>query len=212
MWRLSGAVALALLTAACSAADEPDASPPPGATTSAATTPSIPSEPAVTAPGGVELTTQGSDLAVGDHASVSWQPRADVVGVLDVRVTRLERAPIRALAAFGLDRSQRRSSLYYVHGKVENLGGTDLAGADVPLYVLDDRDRLVEATPVGATFGPCASAPLPSPFPTGERVSFCLLYLVPDHGGLDAVSFRPTQDFDPITWTGDVVRWSRKAR
>ena len=211
MWRLSATVALALLTAACSGADEPDASPTPTPTdiTSAA---SPSSETSTAGPSGAELTAQGTELALGDRATVAWAPRADVVGAIDVRVTELERAPIRALSAFGLDRSQSGSSLYYVHGKVENVGEADLAGVDIPLYVLDDSDRLIEATPVDATYEPCASAPLPSPFATGERVSFCLLFLVPDRGDLDAVSFRPTQDFDPITWTGDVVRWSRKAR
>ena len=33
----------------------------------------------------------------------------------------------------------------------------------------------------------------------------CLVYLSPKHGDLTAVSFRPTQDFNPITWTGKVT-------
>ena len=32
----------------------------------------------------------------------------------------------------------------------------------------------------------------------------CLVYLAPERGKLTAVSFRPTQEFDPITWTGKV--------
>jgi hypothetical protein len=201
MWRLSAA-ALVLLTAACTGADRPEASPTPSPSTSAAATPSG-SEAA--GPAGEVLTPPGSGLALGDRAQVSWRPRADVVGVLDVRVDALERAPLKTLAAFSLDRTQRGSSLYYVHGRAANIGASDLAGADIPLYVLDDRDQLIEATPIDAAFDPCASGPLPTPFATGQTVSFCLLYLVPERGALEAVSFRPTQEFDPITWTGDVT-------
>jgi hypothetical protein len=32
----------------------------------------------------------------------------------------------------------------------------------------------------------------------------CLVYFVPDHGRLVAVSFRPSQDFQAITWTGRI--------
>ena len=42
--------------------------------------------------------------------------------------------------------------------------------------------------------------PLPAKFTHGKRTSVCLVYFAPDHGKLAAVSFRPTQDFDAITW------------
>jgi hypothetical protein len=32
----------------------------------------------------------------------------------------------------------------------------------------------------------------------------CLVFLSPKKGDLTAVSFRPTQAFDPITWTGEL--------
>ena len=32
----------------------------------------------------------------------------------------------------------------------------------------------------------------------------CLVFLAPKKGDLTAVSFRPTQDYDPITWTGEL--------
>ena len=34
-----------------------------------------------------------------------------------------------------------------------------------------------------------------------RRLSTCLVYLSPDKGTLDAVSYRPASEFDPITWT-----------
>jgi hypothetical protein len=32
-----------------------------------------------------------------------------------------------------------------------------------------------------------------------------MVYLTPDKGDLNAVSFRPTQEFNPIIWEGKVV-------
>ena len=82
----------------------------------------------------------------------------------------------------------------------------DLSGVDIPLYVLDGRDTLIEATPFEATYKPCPSSRLPRSFTTGRRTGFCLVYLVPGRGALEAVSFRPTQKYDPITWDGKVRR------
>ena len=80
---------------------------------------------------------------------------------------------------------------------VKNVGDTDLAGVSIPLYVVDGRDRLIQATPFAATFKPCPSAPLPKPFKTGAKVDACLVYLVPDRGRLEAVSFRPDPGVRP---------------
>ena len=40
---------------------------------------------------------------------------------------------------------------------------------------------------------------------TGEKTTVCQAYLVPKRGDLKAVSFRPTEDFNPITWVGKVT-------
>jgi hypothetical protein len=37
-------------------------------------------------------------------------------------------------------------------------------------------------------------------------VKVCLVFLAPKKGDLTAVSFRPTQEFDPITWTGELQK------
>ena len=49
-------------------------------------------EPYLPVPDGVELTAQGSPLDVGDKAVVAYEPRQDVVGALEITVTRLEDA------------------------------------------------------------------------------------------------------------------------
>ena len=86
------------------------------------------------------------------------------------------------------------------------------AGRDVPLYIVDGRNRLVEASRFAERFAPCPSTPFPSSFEPGQRLRVCQVYLAPDNGRLTAVSFRPTQDFNPITWRGRVERLGGKGR
>jgi hypothetical protein len=208
------AAALLVTITACSEPDAPSEPASPSVTASAAPSPTAEDRvespdaattaPSLPVPEGVELTAQGSELRVGDTATVAWEPRTNVVGVLEVTVTRLEQVPIKALAAYRLDPVQRKSSLFYVRATVTNAGATNLAGVAVPLYLLDDRNTLIQATPFAAPYRPCPSKPLPKPFAPGDRVRVCLVYLVPEQGRLEAVSFRPTQEYDPITWTGEI--------
>jgi hypothetical protein len=86
------------------------------------------------------------------------------------------------------------------------VGGTDLGGRPVPLYIVDGRNTLIEASGFASTFKPCPSKALPKKFENGDRAKVCLVYLSPRNGDLTAVSFRPTEDFDPIVWTGKLQR------
>jgi hypothetical protein len=154
---------------------------------------------------GVTLTPQGTRLKVGDTARVSWQPNQKTTGVIAVRVTGLLKMPISAFSAWRLNRETRQSTPYFVHAAVRNLGRSDLSHVPVPLYLLDERQALLQASRFQAKFVPCPSRPLPAKFRHGDKASVCLVYFVPRHGKLVAVSFRPTEDFDAITWQGQVV-------
>jgi len=158
--------------------------------------------PYLPVPEGVRLTERGSELQLGERAVVAWRPRPEVVGALGIRVTGVTRTTRKDFAAFRLDRDQRRSTPYYVRATIGNVGRTDLAGVSVPLYVVNDQDTLIQATPFAAAFEPCPSEPFPTPFTPGVSAEVCLVYLVPERGVLTAVSFRPTQEYAPITWTG----------
>ncbi len=85
---------------------------------------------------------------------------------------------------------------------IENVGDTDLGGRPVPLYVVNEDNVLLEATPFASSFKPCPSTPFPEKFGPGDTADVCLVYLAPDKGELVAVSFRPEETFNPITWTG----------
>ena len=92
-----------------------------------------------------------------------------------------------------------------MHAKIRNVGSTDLGGRRPPLYAVDGDNKLIESSTFSSTFKPCPSASFPKTFKTGDTVSSCLVYLAPDKGDLTAVSFRPTEDFDPIIWVGELT-------
>jgi hypothetical protein len=164
--------------------------------------------PYLPVPAGVQLTDQGSELGVGETAVVAWRigsgSAKGEVAVLSLKVRRLQRAPIKALADWQLDAAGRTSSLFYVTVSAENLGETDLGGTRIPLYVASGPTTLVESNAFKTDFTPCPSPALPDTFATGDKATACLVYLVPKHGRLTSVTFRPSAKFNPITWVGEV--------
>ncbi|GAA4369754.1 hypothetical protein [Nocardioides caricicola] len=177
------------------------ADPSPSATVATSATPYLP------VPAGVTLTPPGSQLSVGDAAVVAYEPRQEQVGALDITVTKLETTKIEAFSAWQLSDAQKASTPYYVRATIENVGESDLGGRPVPLYVVNEDDVLLEATPFASSFKPCPSTPFPDPFAPGDTAKVCLVYLAPDRGELEAVSFRPEETFNPITWTGEVEKY-----
>jgi len=186
------------------AADGSSTSTPAG--TSATPQQSAPSSSSAGVVDGVKLTAQGSKLKVGASATVSWQPNQKKTGVIKVSVTKLEKVPISTFSDFRLTGAVRRSTPYFVHATVVNRGKSDLSHVPVPLYLLDGRNTLLQSSTFQALFPPCPSRPLPAKFTRGKKATVCLVYFAPNHGKLVAISFRPTEDFDAITWTGPIAK------
>lgn len=155
-------------------------------------------------PTGIVLTDPGSELGLGEKATIAWRPRQGQVGVLDVKVRKLVRGDMADLAQWQLDAAGRASALYYVTVTVANVGDDDLSGMRIPLHVLNGAGALVESSSFKTTFEPCPSPALPKEFVTGEKTTVCQAYLVPERGDLKAVTFRATDAFNPITWVGEV--------
>lgn len=157
-------------------------------------------------PVGVSLTPQGTSLRVGQRATVAYRPDQRSVGALAITITRLQSTTIRqSFSGWQIPDEARTSAPYFVRARVTNVGSSDLGGRPVPLYALDADDTLVEASRLLGRFTPCSGSVLPSRFAPGASTSVCLIYFVPRKGELAGVSFRPVQDFAPITWTGAVT-------
>lgn len=193
----------AALLAGCSGSDDPDASGSSGSPSGSAS-----ASPYLPVPDGVTLTPQGTHLEVGDPAVVAYEPRQDEIGVLDLTVTKLERTTTKkTFAAWKLTDAQQKSTPYFVRVRVKNLGDSDLGGRRVPLYAVNEDNLLLESTPFASSFEACPSTALPEKFGPGAKTNVCLVYLAPNRGSLEAVSFRPEETFDPIYWTGKVEKY-----
>ncbi len=88
---------------------------------------------------------------------------------------------------------------------VTNVGTGDLSRLGVPLYGVDASNTLIPPATFNNTFVPCPSTPFPQGFTTRKRLVACLVYLVPNGGTLRAVSYRPSQKYAGITWSGTIL-------
>lgn len=190
-----------LALAACSSTAQPKASHSP---VESSTSSSV--SPAVPVPNGVTLTDPGTKLHFGDSAKVAFQPHRGTGTVLRLTVKSARHAARRDFRNFILDDPyKKRARYYYVDVRVANLGKTDVGGSGIPLWGVDGHNTLLPAVSFTTRFKPCASQRLPKRFAPGDTLHTCLVYLSPRHGTLSAVSFRPNQAFNPITWTGQVA-------
>ena len=158
------------------------------------------------ADGGEATPGPGDELGLGETAPLTWQPKADLEGSVDVSVDRLDRASIKDFSAFKLDKAMQQSTPYYVHVKAENTGTTNLSGVDLPLFLDNGSDVLFPSAKITASFKPCPSQPLPKRFTAGKKASLCLVFLAPNKTRLEALAMRPTDDVQPVTWTGKITR------
>lgn len=195
-------LSLALLLTACSGEKEQQDSETPSAETT----------PYLDVPDGTDLTAPGTELSLGDSATVAFPLKQDVVGVVEMAVTRIDRGRVKDLAGFKLDERTRKSTPYYVRVKVTQAGDTKVAGAMPPLYVADGENRLIPATRFTSAFAPCPSRPLPKSLAQGSSATACWVYLLPQDGSLESMSFYPTDGFDPIVWTGKVTSPKKDAK
>ncbi|MFW6775449.1 hypothetical protein ACOACO_14285 [Nocardioides sp. CPCC 205120] len=198
------AVALLLPLAACGGddragtADAPTtADPSPSVATSSATGRAT---DYLEVPAAVELTEPGTRLALGDVATIAWRPAADRVGALAVRVTSVVPAPAGAFDGWLVGGAGVAATPYFVATTVENVGEEDLAGQDVPLYLLRDDAALVPASRFGAEFPACPSTPLPTPFGPGASATQCQVHLAAEGTAVEGLAFQPWDGLEPVVW------------
>src|SRR6476620_11163589 len=118
---MTGLATVLVLAASACAPDDPEASPAP--TPTAAVDPAVGTDP-------------GTDLDLGDEATVVWQPRADLTGVLDVSVDAVAEQDESVFDGW-VSEVMPDARPYFVTVTLANAGEADLAGLDVPLYLRD---------------------------------------------------------------------------
>jgi hypothetical protein len=161
----------------------------------------------VKVPSGVDLTAQGSKLAFGDSAKVIFEPSKNRGSVLQLTVRKVQQGTLKDFTGFILDDAyKKRASYYYASVDVKNVGQSNVGGVPVPLWGVNDTNTLLPAVNFTTSFKKCPSKPLPRAFGPGASLSTCLVYLAPNHGKLVGVSYRPSQEYNPITWTGTIEK------
>jgi hypothetical protein len=210
--RLSAlAVVTALTLAACGGGDDGDADDA-AETPSATPTPSSSSE----APEGEEVTAQvtapGTQLAFGDVATVAHEVKGEGT-LLDITVESAVQGALSDFAGFDLDDPyKKRGHYYYVRVSVENSGKKRFGGVPVPLWGISGENTLLQAVAFKSAFKKCPTEPLPEGFKPGDSFKTCLVYLSPNKGTLEGVSYRPTEEFVPIEWRGNVKMLPEKGK
>ena len=199
------AVAAGLVLSGCSGGgDDPGAEESPSVSNEASASESPTAD--VSVPEGVEVTAQGSDLDFGDSAVVAFEPDQKRSTLLGLTVKSARKGRLDDFKGFILDDPyKRKASYYYVNVSVENVGEGDVGGTPVPLWGVNGENTLLPAVNFTTDFKQCASTPLPKKFEPEASFSTCLVFLAPDKGTMEAVSFRPNQEFDPIRWTGEIT-------
>jgi hypothetical protein len=156
-------------------------------------------------PSGVSLTDQGSALSFGDPATVIFQSTQNRGTILQLRVSSVQKGKLADFKGFILDDSyKRKADYFYAKLTVKNVGEGDVGGVAVPLWGVSASNTLLPAVNFTTTFKACPSKPLPAKFGRGKSLRTCLVYLSPNRGSLQAVSYRPSQAFNPITWKGTI--------
>lgn len=189
------AVAAGLTLSACGGSATPKPKP---------TTPTVSQQTEVPVPSGVTLTDYGTELKFGETATVAYAPNEQRTSILELTVKSASLGSIADLANYALEERTRESTPYYVRVTVKNVGTGDLGRTPIPLYLVDNRNTLIQPSRFTNSYTRCPSLPLPTTFGPQATLSTCLVYLAPDHGTMTGVSFRAVQEFAPILWKGTV--------
>jgi hypothetical protein len=200
----------ALALAGCSGASgdktkKADASASSSSSSSGSSSPSASSTVAV--PDGVDLTKQGSELAFGEPGVVIFESAQGRGSVLQLTVKGVRQGTLSDFKGFILDDAyKQKASYYYAAVQVKNVGEGDVGGVGVPLWGVNAANTLLPAVNFTTGFAKCPTKALPAKFGPGATLDTCLVFLSPDRGSLESVSYRPTQEFDPITWAGTITK------
>jgi hypothetical protein len=158
----------------------------------------------VDVPAGVTLTKAGTALPFGQTATVAYEQNAQRSSVLELTVDSVQKGRIADLGAYQLDATSKKSTPYYAHVRAKNVGTGDLSHAIAPAYAVDSTNALVQAVTFNNSFTKCPSTSLPNGFTAGKSASLCLAYLIPAGRTLVQMSYRPLQQYEPITWKGTI--------
>ncbi|MGB7686208.1 MAG: hypothetical protein WBL45_10565 [Solirubrobacterales bacterium] len=215
----AASLALILGLAACGGSDDSSSSDSSSETSSTPTT--AETTPDSSNSQGGALTPPGTQLKVGEEATLAWVPFSEESATepeegIDVKVTveAIEKGSIDDFANIELEPEEEESTPYYVKFKVEALSGTEPPPEEEPYIAfdaIDDRGQEQSNVTFIGDFETCENTDMPRPFTNGESFEGCLAYLVPGGGSIEKVEWGtgPTEGSDltpyydePVVWEG----------
>jgi hypothetical protein len=201
----------ALVLAGCSDGTAGDGGAGGGAEAATPTpTPTPTPSTTVDVPDGVELTEPGAQLAFGQRATVAHEAGGET-GLLSMRVDSATKGVLEDFGGFELDDPyKKRGSYYYVRVTVANAGEEPIGDVAVPLWGISGDNTLLRAVRFTSAFKKCPTENLPARFKPGDKFKTCLVYLSPNKGSLEGLSYRPSETDVPIEWRGEVTVPSEK--
>jgi hypothetical protein len=166
----------------------------------------------VETPEEVEITEPGTQLRYGQRATVDYKIRKQGT-VLELGVRSAKQGSLKDFAGFNMaDPYQRNANYFYVDVLAKNVGEDPLSKVDVPLWGISGDNTLLPPVRFTSSFKKCVTEPVPKNFRPGKTHRTCLVFLSPNKGTLEGVSYRPVESFDPIEWRGQVKAPVTKAK
>lgn len=150
------------------------------------------------------FTAWGTGLEYGQTARVPWSPKQKLKGAVEITLTRVEQAPMKAFDGFKLTKAQKKGAAYYVRAKVENVGNADLSGFTLPIYLDDGSDIIYPPVNIPSAFEACEPRVLPKKFLPGKSAKVCMVYLSSPDAQLRAIALQPAEGVAQIEWTGPI--------
>ncbi|MFC4004995.1 hypothetical protein ACFS2C_27720 [Prauserella oleivorans] len=199
--------ALAVGLSACGSEEETATaatSEPPATTASSETSAAEPSEPSTPAGdiGPAKATAPGTELEVGETATVPFEYTSDKTGTIAITVTAIEQGQESGLAEFG----ERAKGLvpYFIKYKIENVGGTDLSYANLDLRAVTADGRSTGVVIAGDVPGKCESETADKDFTTaGATFETCNLQASRAGVEVTGAEFDEGDEYsdNPVVWT-----------
>ncbi|WP_081192056.1 hypothetical protein [Saccharomonospora piscinae] len=149
-----------------------------------------------------EVTAPGTELQVGDTATVPYTYGTDQEGTVAITVTAIEQGESADLAEFG----DRANGLvpYFVKFTVENVEGTDLSYSSVSLGAVTADGRGTGVVISGDVEGKCESESADGDFTSaGATYESCTLQAAQEGVEIAGAEFDEGDDYmdEPVVWT-----------
>ncbi len=142
----------------------------------------------------------GTELKLGKQAVLRFKADKKHKSLIKLAVTKVKKGKLKDLERFELNDQARKSTIYFVSTKLENLGPDTLSGAKITLYGRVSDDLVVPPVVFGSSYPTCDYTALPKKFKKGKSAKGCMVMLAPKHGKISEIQWRAPDNSQPISW------------